>query len=178
MIYVCPLSAVEDLAARHRPSHVVSLLDPDSIAALPTPPGIAPERHLKVALNDIALPSDGHVHPDESHVAEVIAFLRGWEPAAPLVIHCWAGISRSTATAFTAMCMYDEDACEFALARLLRQRGAHAHPNRLIVRHADRLLGRGGRMIEAVEAMGPPAPAYEGTVFMLPHRPPVARRAA
>lgn len=178
MIYVCPLSAVESLAADHAPSHVISLLDPETAATLPTPRGVAPERHLKVGVSDIALPADGHIHPEESHVADVIEFLGGWAPDAPLLIHCWAGISRSTATAFTAMCLYDDAACEFALARLLRERGAHAHPNRLIVRHADALLGRGGRMIEAVEAMGPPQPTWEGAVFSLPHRPPVARREA
>jgi len=176
MIYVSPLSALEACAQDLRPSHVVSLLDPETIAVLGTPPGIAPKNHLKVSVNDIAAPINGHVHPDSSHVEEIIAFLSGWQPDAPLLIHCWAGISRSTATAFTALCMYNEDACEFALARLIRERGAHASPNRLIVAHADRVLGRDGRMIDAVDAMTPPRATYEGVTFSLPHAPDVDLR--
>lgn len=178
MIYVCPLSAVETCVADIGPSHVVSLLDPETCATLATPAGIAPERHLKMAINDIAAPIDGHIHPEQNHVGQLIEFLRGWDESASLLIHCWAGISRSTATAFTALCMLNEDACEFALARHLRERGAHAHPNRLIVRHADAILGRGGRMVEAVEAMTPAQPTFEGVVFNLPHRPQVDTRAA
>ena len=44
---------------------------------------------------------------------------------------------------------------EVALGRWLRQRAAHAQPNRLIVSHADALLGRQGRLLDALDAMGP-----------------------
>jgi len=37
----------------------------------------------------------------------------------------------------------------------------------MLVGHADRILGRRGRMIAAVEALGPGEPAYEGTPFRL-----------
>jgi predicted protein tyrosine phosphatase len=44
----------------------------------------------------------------------------------------------------------------------------HAQPNRLMIRHADLLLGRGGRMIAAVEAMGEARPVWEGEIVELP----------
>tara|TARA_R110000824_G_scaffold118960_19_gene272689 strand:- start:112921 stop:113436 length:516 start_codon:yes stop_codon:yes gene_type:complete len=171
MIYVSPLSDVEGAIARHKPSHLVSLLDPESM--IETPSGITRTQHLRLSVNDIAEPIDTLLPPGEQHVAELVSFIRGWDQTAPLLVHCWAGISRSTAAAFVALCVLNEDASEEALAMLIRQRGAHAYPNRLIVGLADNLLRRKGRMISAVEAMGPARGAWEGQTFSLPARPQV-----
>jgi predicted protein tyrosine phosphatase len=40
-------------------------------------------------------------------------------------------------------------------------------PNRLIVALADRLLRRDGRMIKAIETIGPAEAAYQGSPFRL-----------
>lgn len=169
MIYVSPLSGVEEAIRQYGPSHLVSLLDPDSMIG--TPEGIAAEKHLRLGVNDIASPVDTLTAPGEAHVAELISFVRGWDQTNPMLVHCWAGISRSTAAAFITLCVLNEAHPEEALARLVRQRGAHAYPNRLMVRHADDLLRRKGRMVEAVEAMGPAKTAWEGVTFSLPARP-------
>ena len=168
MIYVSPLSAVPDAIRVLGPSHLVSLLDPETM--IDTPEGVAPERHLRIGVNDIAEPIDDLVPPTSRHVAELIEFIRGWDQKAPLLVHCWAGISRSTATAFIALCMLNEDRPEAALARAIRDSAPHAHPNKLIVALADDLLGREGRMLDAVEALGPGRPAWEGELFGLPAR--------
>ena len=58
---------------------------------------------------------------------------------------------------------------DVGFARAMRARAPHAQPNRLLVRHADDILKRGGRMTAALNAMGPPLPMEEGvpTVFPL-----------
>ena len=43
----------------------------------------------------------------------------------------------------------------------------HAHPNALIVEHVDQVLGRQGRMVEALEAIGPGVMVAEGPVVEL-----------
>ena len=55
--------------------------------------------------------------------------------------------------------------------RLVRARGAHAQPNRLMVQVADELLARQGRMSAAVEALGPGRAVWEGEIFSVPIRP-------
>lgn len=169
LIYVCPLATVPDAIREVRPSHLVSLLDPESM--IETPEGMAQERHLRLGINDIAEPYEDLVAPGPAHVAELISFVRGWEQDAPMLIHCWAGISRSTAAAFIALCTLNEELPEDELARLVRARGAHATPNRLLVRLADEMLGRRGRMSAAVEALGPGRAAWEGELFALPVHP-------
>lgn len=167
MIYVCSLSAVESNVARLAPSHLVSLLDPAGM--IDTPAGFDPRRHHKVGVNDIAAPVPGHVSPEEGHVAALIAFLRDWPGEAPLLIHCWAGVSRSTASAYIAACLWNEGR-EFEVALSLRDRAPHASPNKRIVHLADRLLSREGRMIAGLAAMGPADFVAEGPTFNLPHR--------
>jgi predicted protein tyrosine phosphatase len=51
------------------------------------------------------------------------------------------------------------------LAWQLRRLSPSASPNRLIVSHADAVLGRGGRMVAAVDAIGRGCEATEGVPF-------------
>ena len=151
-IIVCGLADVPDLIALRRPSHLVTLLDPASM--IETPAGLAADRHLKLAVNDIADPMEGLILPDESVVVRLLAFSRDWDETQPMLVHCWAGISRSTASAFVLACERSPDAPEAEIARAMRRAAAHASPNRRIVALADDILGRRGRMVDAVAAMG------------------------
>jgi predicted protein tyrosine phosphatase len=165
MIHVCSLArlqeTVDDIGARH----VVSLLGDEF--RVERPRGIAPENHLWLRLHDICSPLDGYVLPDEEHVADLLAFVRGWDRRAPLVVHCFAGISRSTASAFASVCALNPQRDENGIARALRRASPTATPNIRIVSLADRLLGRGGRMIAAVETIGRGNMAEEAAPFRL-----------
>jgi predicted protein tyrosine phosphatase len=84
-----------------------------------------------------------------------------------MVVHCWAGISRSTASAFAIACARDPDADELEVALAMRRASPSAFPNRRIVALADDILGRHGRMVAAVEAMGGNGFVAEGVPFDL-----------
>src|SRR5262249_38174958 len=75
--------------------------------------------------------------------------------AKPLVVHCYAGISRSTAGAYVAACALNPRRDELAIARQLRRASATATPNSRFVALADRMLCREGRMVAAIDAIGP-----------------------
>ena len=151
-IIVCGLADLPSVIAARKPSHMVTLLDPTTM--IETPEGIAPDRHLKLGVNDIAQPAEGLTAPDETLVGRLLAFAEAWDERDPMVIHCWAGISRSTASAFTLACARSPEADEAAIARTLRSLAPHAYPNRRIIALADDMLGRQGRMVDAVEAIG------------------------
>jgi len=167
-ILVSPLSLVETTVVDARVSHLVTLINGDTL--IDTPASIGRGRHLRLAMNDISEPRDGLVVPSEAHVAELIRFALNWDQKAPLLIHCWAGISRSTAAAFISLCALNPDADEHALARSLRRASPTAYPNRRLVALADNVLSRQGRMTEAVEHIGRGQLADEGQVFSLPAR--------
>jgi predicted protein tyrosine phosphatase len=151
-LIVCPLFDVEAVAAERRPSHMITLLDPGT--PCPTPACLTAERHLRLEVYDITAPFAG-MEPATAEVVErILAFAGGWDEAQPMLIHCFAGISRSTATAFAVACARTEGADEREIARALRRAAPHANPNRHLVDLADQILGRRGRMVAALEAMG------------------------
>ena len=164
-IYVCPKSQVPEVAARLKPSHLITLLDPAD--HMPTPEGIAALRHLRLGMNDIVHGAAEQTAPDEQHVREIIAFAQSWDRTRPMLIHCWAGISRSTATAFTVACMLNARGREERIATALRAASPFAYPNLRIVALADNLLDRDGRMVEAIDRMGPARQTYESELFSL-----------
>jgi predicted protein tyrosine phosphatase len=124
--------------------------------------------HLKLGINDIADPAAGPAAPARRHVDVLLEFSRDWDGERPFLIHCWAGISRSMASAFTILCDRLGPGREIEIAQAMRRRAPHAQPNRLLVRHADEALGRGGAMLSAVEAMGPPLVLEEGVTTLFP----------
>jgi predicted protein tyrosine phosphatase len=135
-----------------------------------TPPSITAGNHLKLAINDISEPQDGLIHPRPDHVDTLVRFALHWNRQGPLVIHCWAGISRSTAAAFITLCALNPNTPEHLLARHLREASATASPNRLLIRLADARLQRCGRMVTAIEQIGPGQMALEGQPFTLASR--------
>ena len=167
-IFVSPLSLVQTTVADARVSHLVTLINGETL--IDTPASIVKDRHLRLSMNDISEPRDGLVVPSEDHVAELIRFALDWDQQAPLLIHCWAGISRSTAGAFIALCALNADTDENVLARALRGASPTAYPNRRLVALADNVLGRKGRMSAAVEHIGRGQLAEEGRVFSIPAR--------
>jgi predicted protein tyrosine phosphatase len=165
MIHVCSLARLHGTVAETGASHMVTLLR--LIDRVERPDSIAPSNHLILGMDDVTMPMDGHTPPAEEHVYKLIDFVQRWNRRAPLVVHCYAGISRSTAGAFISACALNPGRDEAAIAQSIRQSSATATPNTMLVGHADRILGRGGRMIAAVEALGPGLPAQEGEPFRL-----------
>jgi len=164
-LFVGPLDDVATICAAHRPSHLVSWLSPPAeapeIAA-----SFAPTRRLLLASHDIVELTEGFQAPSADDVARLIAFARDWDRAQPMLVHCWAGVSRSTAAAYVVACALGSRS-EREIAQALRRASPSATPNPLIVRHADALLGREGRMVQAIAEIGRGAECMLGAPFEL-----------
>jgi predicted protein tyrosine phosphatase len=163
MLHVCSLAALPDTVKATGASHVLTVMA--NVDQVQRPVSVLPANHLKVAMDDITEQVDGFVAPSEQHIEKVLAFVRGWDRSAPLVVHCYAGISRSTASAFAAACMLNPHKDEISIARQIRAASPIASPNRLIVSLADKALGREGRMLRALDEMGPGSMMVEGRPF-------------
>jgi predicted protein tyrosine phosphatase len=163
MIHVCSLSRLHDTVHVTGARHVVTLLKHTDRVK----PPLTIENHLVLGMDDISSPMDGYVLPCEEHVARLITFVLSWHRATPLVMHCYAGISRSTAGAYVAACALNSSRCELAIARALRNASPTASPNMRIVALGDHALGRQGRMIAAIESIGRGMLAFEGSPFRL-----------
>ena len=165
MIHVCPLSRLDETVARTGAEHVLSVINLGTPVALPA--SVLRENHLFVGFNDILAPQEGLIHPAGEHVEAILGFVRRWPRSAPLVVHCFAGISRSTASAYIAACALNPGRDEGEIARALRAASPIATPNALLVALADEALGRQGRMSAAVAAIGRGCEAMENEPFEL-----------
>lgn len=165
MIHVCSLSRLHATVAETRARHVVTLLR--LIERVERPRNIAPENHLVLAVDDIVADIEGYTAPGEEHVRRLIEFVGTWDRAAPMVVHCFAGISRSTAGAYVAACALNPERDEWQIAQAIRRASVTAQPNARIVAIADGILKRDGRMIRAIEDIGPGQAAVEGDPFRL-----------
>jgi len=165
MIHVCSLARLHATVDETGARHIVTLLR--LADRVERPRHIAPENHLVLAVDDISMPIDGYTLPADEHVKQLIDFVGKWNRATPLVVHCYAGISRSTAGAFVAACTLNPQRDELQIARAIRRASRTAQPNARIVSVADRLLKREGRMVRAIETIGPGMAALEGEPFRL-----------
>ncbi len=165
MIHVCSLARLHATVGETGALHVVTLMK--DVAQVRRPPSIDEPNHLLLEMDDITMPIEGYIYPGEQHVEKLIEFVTGWKREKPLVVHCYAGISRSTAGAFITACALNPKRDEREIARLIRQNSPTAQPNSRLVSLADALLGRKGRMVEAIEGIGPATPATEATPFRI-----------
>lgn len=165
MIHVCSLSKVEETVTRTGAQRLLSLLAAGTEVTRPV--SIEAANHLHLVMHDIAVAQEGMTMPGEEHVRALLDFAYRWDRAKPLVVHCYAGISRSTASAYIIAAALAPKRDEAELAKTLRLLSPTATPNPRLITVADSLLARDGRMIAAIEAIGRGAEAFEGTPFEL-----------
>lgn len=174
-IVVAPLARIAEMAVRHKASEMISLLAANQ--DFHRPAVICAERHLKLGMNDITFAGTGDlIAPQEVHVKEIIEFARSWDQSAPLIVHCWMGVSRSPAAAMIASLAVHPEDDDDALARRLREASPYATPNMRLVEIGDAMLGREGRFARAVKTLGRGADTDGNQPFVLPLpvREPVA----
>jgi predicted protein tyrosine phosphatase len=160
-ITVCSLADLHKTVDRVGASHAVTLIN----AQTPVAPPVEDAAYLRLDFNDIATEIPGLVAPAETHVVRLLEFVQDWDRKAPMVIHCFAGISRSTASAYIATLALEPDRDAFDLAAELRALSPSATPNPRLIAFADRLLGRNGDMISAIAGIGRGQDAFQGEPF-------------
>jgi predicted protein tyrosine phosphatase len=164
-IAVCPLSQLDTMLNETGSDHIISLLSGDM--EFNKPKNIAEKSHLLLRFNDIAEAREGLVLPGKHHMLKIIQFAEKWDRKNPLLIHCWAGISRSPAAAAIVALALKPEQNEQQLATSLRKLAAAATPNIKMIGLADDLLQRNGKLIRAMENIGRGEDAFEGTPFQL-----------
>jgi predicted protein tyrosine phosphatase len=165
MIYVCPLSKVDETVTCIGAERLISLLSAGT--EMVRPAGIRAENHLLMNMHDIAAEQEGMTLPGEAHVRRLIDFAGTWNRSRPLAINCWAGVSRSTASAYIIAAALDPSRNEVELAATLRRLSPTATPNPRLIAVADQVLGRNGRMAAAIATIGRGADCFEGVPFGL-----------
>ena len=132
------------------PTHVVSILDPGT----PEPEALASfadHTRARLRFHDVSCETAGYVAPQRDHIEALLAFGRTLALASSphLLVHCHAGISRSTAAAVVLVAQRRRGAEREAFEWVSRIRPV-AWPNARMIALADTALDLGGALISAL----------------------------
>lgn len=138
-------------------SHVLSILDPD----WPVPDAFGSfgeHERLELRFHDVIETTDPTMLPPQpEHVEKLLAFGRDMmaepAPGAHLLVHCHAGVSRSTASMILIVAQARPEAPAEAIAQEIYRIRQKAWPNLRIIEMGDAMLGRGGTLVSAVSGI-------------------------
>lgn len=156
VLTICGIDEIPSHGARSV-SHVLSVLDPER-ADLTEFAGYGDHHRTTLRFHDIIDPKPGLFMPEREHMDAIIDFgtalldSRESRTEGHLLVHCHMGVSRSTAAMLTLMAQAEPDAAETALFERLRAIRPQAWPNSVMVAMADDMLGRSGRLVDALRA--------------------------
>lgn len=158
------ITSLSDIRKYHgQVTHILSMVDPDDGPSIPAL-GVPPDRHLVLLCDDVdsraealrrerMMPGSRCIAPTLLTVKKALAFAKTLPEQATLLIHCGQGISRSPALAFGILCQAQPNLPENEVLQQVMRLRPFASPNALIVAHADELLGRHGRMSQALQSI-------------------------
>lgn len=166
MLIVSSLAGAQGAFATHAPARVISLLSQDETA--PHFDGLAPANHLHLYIERDAC-SATISNAAKARAEEIIQFTTDFDGAGgDILIHCNRGISRSMAAAYIIQCAMNAGKDEEALALALRRAAPHADPCPMMIAHADDILDRDGRMLDAIQDLAPPCADITAPPVTLP----------
>ena len=156
--------ALEESLELYKPAYLVSLMEnADSVS---TPTYINTNNHLRLSFHDVEWEIPG-ISPSIADIEKIIELALRWKGGhEPIIVHCVAGVSRSSAAGLIIASVRQPNN-EAKLAWQLKQRAPYCHPNRLMIELADRALSLGGKLIDAVAYMGEPNEKVRPQPFVL-----------
>ncbi len=133
---ICAKRQVRKTVKRFEATHLISLVDPDDRMARPH--RIERGNHLVMFFDDVADP-DLPDAPQQEHLLRAIEWADRLPETARLVVHCTAGVSRSTALSYGLLrcSMREQD----AMAYVMHVR-PEARPNLLMMQHLETMFGQ------------------------------------
>lgn len=133
-------------------THVLSILDPD----WPEPPAFAefaPHRRLGLRFHDVIETNrPDRLAPSRADVERLLAFGRelGEVEGIHLLVHCHAGVSRSTAASALILAQAHPELAAGEVFDRVAQLRPRVWPNLRMLELGDALLGRDGEIVAAV----------------------------
>jgi predicted protein tyrosine phosphatase len=139
---VVGLDEANILRQENWPTRIVSLTGDEMLDYGP--------RHLHVTVDDVNYPTPHWLCPELSHLQQVLEFTKDLTTDDRLLVHCLAGISRSTSIAIGILIQHGMDYRE-AFERVETVR-ACLIPNRMFIQHIDDHFSLNGQLVALVAA--------------------------
>ena len=142
---VVGLDEANQLICNNWPTHIISLME--------TRPEFDRDygaHHLHIAVADVPYVTQHVVSPQLKHLLSVLDFTKDLTDADRLLVHCFAGMSRSTSTAIGILIQHNLSYLDaFAKVQEVRQ---CLMPNELFIQHIDAHFDLDNKLVEHVKA--------------------------
>lgn len=154
-IIVSDIQEAPQVAAQGRVTHVISAVMNHEFDRVKFPgfdKNLFGEKiSWKIFEMDDVLNDDDDDAPTKKQVSEILNWAKKLNQDSVLLVHCFGGVSRSTAIALSIMVQHlGIDKIEIAI-EWLKEIRPQACPNPVITRFADEILGANGALFEASE---------------------------
>lgn len=150
-LFVSSLEKVAQSVYQYEATHVISLLLSNDFKEVVLPPMFDKNNWLRLNMDDV-IDADVAYAPQLQQIIHILDWANRLPDDAKVLIHCQAGISRSTAVALMLKVkILGVDRIDDAIAWLKDHRPM-ACPNPVIITYADQLLGAGGELYEKSES--------------------------
>ena len=134
---VCDILTARQRLQTNFHTKIISLLSPQQASEFEfTSQG---SHHKLWLMDDVTFSAPGSRAPSSSQILEILEFSKTFQSSDRVLIHCYAGVSRSTAVAIGLLCqhgMHPSDSISAVDKQCLGM-----DPNELILRHFDAVLG-------------------------------------
>jgi predicted protein tyrosine phosphatase len=152
MIIISSMWKLDDALSQFRAKYVISIIDPGSVP--PVLPGIKHASRCNLEFHDVTESTQSATPASSAQIEEIVSFGRSvLSGGDSILIHCTAGVSRSTAAGLVLAASFESVEID-GLVTLLRDKAPYSQPNSLMVRLGDDLLGLGGHLVTAVDLLG------------------------
>ncbi len=145
MIIISPALLVSDAIKTHRPSAGLAFRDAGANFE-----AIARSQILDLPMDVTCTAMVGTI------LTQMLDFAKSHDWQTPLLVSCTLGLSRSPAAAMIIACATNPSRDEAEIAKALRRAAPCSDPHLMMIAAADEMLDRDGRMIDALDEMGPP----------------------
>lgn len=149
-LFVSNVDKVPGMIHLHGITHVLTLLRGRELNDLMLPRSFNRGNWLHLDMDDV-VDGENQFSPSIKQVDQMLKWAKSLPDGSRLLVHCHAGISRSTAAALAIKVMEKGvDMIPECIEWLVQHRPV-ACPNPLITKYADHLLGANGRLHDAAE---------------------------
>ena len=150
---ICDLGAVRSYSLNETFTHVISIwgASADGHGPAEIKSFFPASRFHAARFDDIVFESASAV--TKEMVRSILDFGSGLHVTDKVLVHCMAGVSRSSSVAYALACQYAVPGNETAVLQKLVAQSPWIKPNRRVVNFSDDILRRGGRMSAAIDML-------------------------
>ena len=137
-IHNTPLHSALQIVKKEQIKRIISIYSPNN--SFPLFPEVKSPNILRLCFNDIDHSRDNLRPISQRDIRNILEFTMNIQQNTDILIHCFAGVSRSIAISIIIYFMHNRHIRPCDLYSLIMEKAPFANPNKLVLKQAGRVL--------------------------------------